>query len=99
MEIKLIRREKEGELLLIGRLDSSSAPEAEDILMAASEEFEKIVLNLSGLQYISSAGLRVFKNLYFAMNKKNGELVLKNTNKMVMEVFEITGFAGILRFE
>lgn len=98
MDIKLINRETEGELLLIGRLDSQSAPEAETVIMDAAEKFEKIILNLEQLEYTSSAGLRIIRNLQVAMNKKGGELAISNTNKMVMEVFEMTGFAGFLKF-
>ena len=48
---------------------------------------------------VSSAGLRIIKLLHMAMRKKNGELVVTNVNRMVMEVFEMTGFAGLLKFE
>jgi anti-anti-sigma factor len=50
------------------------------------------------LDYVSSAGLRVIKRLHMSMKKKDGELQLKNVDKMVMEVFEMTGFAGLLKF-
>ena len=98
MVIKLVKRENEGELLIEGRLDSNSAPEAEEIFNQMAERFDRVVLNLEKLEYTSSAGLRIIKNLQVAMNKKDGELLLKNVNKMVMEVFEMTGFAGFLKF-
>lgn len=50
------------------------------------------------LDYISSAGLRLLKRAFMAMRRKDGSLKLKNVNKMVMEVFEVTGFAGLLQF-
>jgi anti-sigma B factor antagonist len=53
---------------------------------------------MAQLEYISSAGLRVLKLLYMALRKKDGELEIKNANKLVMEVFEMTGFAGLLTF-
>ena len=98
MVIKLVNRETEGELLIEGRLDSNSAPEAEEIFTQVGERFERVILNMEKLEYTSSAGLRIIKNLQVQMNKKQGELVLKNVNKMVMEVFEMTGFAGFLKF-
>jgi len=98
MTIKLVKRDTEGELLLSGRLDTTTAPEAEEVFDQVSEQFQTVILNLQDLEYISSAGLRSLKRLHMAMKKKNGELYLKNTNKMVMEVFEMTGFAGLLRF-
>lgn len=99
MEIKLVNRGDEGELLLIGRLDANSAPETEQIFRQMAERFDKVVLNMGQLEYISSAGLRVIKIIHMAMKKKNGSLVIKNVKKMVLEVFEMTGFAGLLNIE
>ena len=99
MNIKLINRGQEGELVLEGRLDTLTAPEAEEVFNQMAERFEKIVLNMAGMEYVSSVGLRTLKRLHMAMKKKNGSLVLTNVRKMVMEVFEMTGFAGLLKFE
>ena len=99
MNIKLINRGQEGELVLEGRLDTLTAPGAEEVFNQMAERFEKIVLNMAGMEYVSSAGLRTLKRLHMAMKKKNGSLVLTNVRKMVMEVFEMTGFAGLLNFE
>jgi anti-sigma B factor antagonist len=99
MDIKLVSKENEGELFLIGRLDANSAPEAEQVFKEVAEKFDRVVLNMEQLDYISSAGLRAIKIIHMAMKKKNGELVLTNVKKMVMEVFEIIGFAGLLKFE
>ena len=98
MHIKLINRGEEGELLLAGRLDSSTAPEVEEIMLQMADRFDRVILNMAQLEYISSAGLRILKLLYMALRKKDGELQLKNANKLVMEVFEMTGFAGLLTF-
>ena len=99
MDIKLINRGTTGELILIGRLDANSAPEAEEIFKEMIERFDTIVLNMEQLDYISSAGLRVIKIIHMGMKKRNGELVLTKVQKMVMEVFEMVGFAGLLKFE
>ena len=99
MDIKLINRGTSGELVLIGRLDANSAPEAEEIFKEMIERFDTIVLNMEQLDYISSAGLRVIKIIHMGMKKKNGELILTKVQKMGMEVFEMVGFAGLLKFE
>lgn len=99
MDIKLINRGATGELIFVGRLDANSAPEAEEIVKQMIERFDKIVLNMEQLDYISSAGLRVIKIIHMGMKKKNGELILTKVQKMVMEVFEMVGFAGLLKFE
>ena len=96
MEIKLINRGQEGELVLRGRLDSITASEAEAIFMQTAERFDKLILNMEDAEYISSAGLRAIKRVYMAMTKKGGSLVLTHVRKMVMEVFEMTGFVGFL---
>ena len=54
---------------------------------------------MAGVEYVSSAGLRAIKRIYMAMVKKNSALTLTNVRKMVMEVFEMTGFAGLLTIE
>ena len=97
MTIKLINRGTEGELLLEGRLDAVTSSEAEEIFLQMTERFETLILNMEQLQYISSAGLRVLKKTYMAAARKNGALELRNVNKMVMEVLEMTGFAGLLK--
>ena len=97
MTIKLINRTTEGELLLEGRLDASTSPEAEEIFLQTAERFDKLTLNMEQLQYISSAGLRVLKKTYMARVKKCGTLELSHVTKMVMEVLEMTGFSGLLK--
>lgn len=97
MHIKLINRGTEGELLLEGCLDSLTAPETEQIFKQMAERFDSLILNMQKLDYISSAGLRVLKILHMLMKKKGGNLSLTHVNKMVMEVFEMTGFVGLLR--
>ncbi len=98
LKLDLINRGSEGELLLIGRLDSVTSEEAGKVLDELTERFDDLILNMKELDYISSAGLRLLKRAYMAMRRKDGSLKLKNVNKMVMEVFEVTGFAGLLQF-
>lgn len=99
MNIKLVNRDRTGEFVLEGKLDTNTSPDVEKIILGQSERFDKIVLNFAELTYISSAGLRTLKVLHLAMKKKGGELVLINVCRAVMEVFEMTGFARLLNFE
>ena len=98
LNMKLINRGTEGELKLIGRLDTTSSPDAEKLVLDTAQRFDTLILNMENLDYISSAGLRVLKRAYTVMRRKEGELKIKGVNKMVMEVFEITGFAGMFQF-
>lgn len=99
MKMKLVNRGTEGEIIMEGRLDTITSPDAQKLLQEAAARFDKLVLNMEKLEYISSAGLRVLKIVHMDMRKKNGEFVLKNVNKLVMEVFEMSGYAGLLKFE
>ena len=59
---------------------------------------EKLVLDFAELEYLSSAGLRVLLGAQKTMNKQ-GEMVVKNVNDTIDEIFEITGFADVLTIE
>lgn len=96
LECKLVDRGEEAEVLLVGRLDSNSSVDAEPALLSLTSRFSKLVFNLEGLQYISSAGLRIFNKICKAMIKEEGTLEVTNVSPQVMEVFELTGFTDIL---
>lgn len=82
---------------LEGRLDTSSAPQLE-AEMKALDGVTELVIDMAGLEYLSSAGLRVLLAAQKTMNKQ-GSMVLHNVNETIMEVFEITGFVDILTIE
>ena len=98
LSMKLVNRDMEGELKLIGRLDTNTAADAETHMTEVANRFDTLILNLAELEYVSSAGLRALKRAHLTMRRKGGTLMVKNVTKPVMEVFEITGFAGMLKF-
>ena len=81
---------------LDGRLDTTTAPELESFLGKNYDGNGALVINCEKLAYISSAGLRV---LLAAQKKTKGSMKLTNVCELVMEVFEMTGFADILVIE
>jgi len=83
---------------LEGRLDTTTAPELEQVLKESMDGATELTLDFAKLDYISSAGLRVLLAAHKAMMKKNGMKVV-NANEMVKEVFDVTGFADILTIE
>ena len=83
---------------LEGRLDPSSSSRLEAELRGALDGVRELTLDLAGLEYISSAGLRVFLSAYKIM-KRQGKMTVRNVNEVVHEIFEVTGFSGILRIE
>ena len=81
---------------LDGRLDTVTAPELESFLNENLAGASALNIDCASLAYVSSAGLRVL----LAMQKKTkGKMTLTNVCEVVMEVFEMTGFADILEIE
>ncbi len=96
-----INAQKEGETLnvtLEGRLDTTTAPELEAKLKSDLGDSKELVFDFTGLEYISSAGLRVLLASQKVMNKQ-GSMKIKNVNDTVKEIFEVTGFSDILTIE
>lgn len=93
--------EKEAEKLTVapaGRLDTITAPEFEAKVGEILNGVSDLVLDMTNVEYVSSAGLRVILNLQKTMFKQ-GQMKLIGVNENVMEVFEITGFAGVFKIE
>ena len=98
MTIEIKTAGNETVMEVIGRLDTSSAPVLDQKLLAEVPETANLTLDLKGLEYISSAGLRVLLSAQKRM-QKTGSMKLKNVREEVMDVFEMTGFAEILVIE
>lgn len=87
------------EVKLEGRLDVKAAKEADAAFAQAASEAKDIVLDMSDLDYIASAGLRSLKRLRGATRENGCKLTLRNVKEDVMEVLEMTGFAAMLNIE
>ncbi len=96
-----ITQQKNGTTLTLapeGRLDTMTSPELEAVLQKSLDGVESLVLDFSGLNYISSAGLRVLLSAHKAMSAKGGMKVC-HVNETIQEIFEVTGFSDILTIE
>ena len=96
-----INKEKNNGILTLaieGRLDTVTAPELEKVVNEETADVRELILDMKGLEYISSAGLRVLLAAQKKMNKQ-GVMKLTDVCDAVMEVFEMTGFADILVIE
>lgn len=98
MDINVKITEKEKVVSVVGRLDTITAPALDKIINEDINASEALVLDLSGLDYISSAGLRVLLAAQKKM-QKSGSMKLTGVCEVVMEVLEMTGFADILVIE
>ena len=83
---------------LEGRLDTTTAPQLEEELKTGLEGVTDLVIDLSKLEYVSSAGLRVLLSAFKIMRNK-GKMKVTNANELVKEVFEVTGFSDFLPIE
>ena len=84
-------------IALKGRLDAESAPEAERIIMDIFKaDKNKLIFDLSDLEYLSSGGLRVVLSASKETRKRDGKIVLCCLNEYVQEIFEVSGFHTII---
>lgn len=98
MNISIEKNEATTKIILEGRLDTTTAPSLEKTIIENLDGTDNLILDMEKLSYISSAGLRV---LLMAQKQTTNMSSYKliNVCDMVMEVFEMTGFADILTIE
>jgi anti-sigma B factor antagonist len=82
-------------LALSGRLDTITTPQLETELKLSDDQINEVVLDLTGLCYLSSSGLRVIASLHKKL-AGHGKMIIRNVQKPVMDVFDITGFSDVL---
>ncbi|MBO6303235.1 MAG: STAS domain-containing protein [Ruminiclostridium sp.] len=96
-----INKTQNGDNLTIaveGRLDTVTAPQLESEIRTSLDGITELTLDLSKLEYISSAGLRVLLSAQKTMNKQ-GSMTVKGASDVIMEIFEVTGFVDLLNIE
>lgn len=98
MMIEKNLNEKNLVVALEGRLDTTTAPQLEEELKNSLAGVTDLIIDLSKLEYISSAGLRVLLSAFKTMRNK-GKMKVTNANELVKEVFEVTGFSDFLPIE
>ena len=92
------RKEKEVIVVTVaGRLDAITSPDFEKQLVEMiSETASRFVVNLSSVDYVSSAGLRAILAVAKKAGAVNGKIVFTGITEPVMQVFKISGFSSIL---
>ena len=98
MTIEIKRNAEEVALEIVGRLDTTTAPALDNTIGENINGVKSLILDFKGLEYISSAGLRVLLSAQKKM-QQIGSMKVINVCDDVMEVFEMTGFADILVIE
>ena len=98
MTIEIKKNAAETIIEIVGRLDTITAPALDKTINEDIGDTKNLVLDVKGLEYISSAGLRVLLGAQKKM-QKIGSMKVKNVCAEVMDIFEMTGFADILVIE
>lgn len=98
MTIEKTTNGSEMTLTLNGRLDTITAPQLETELKSSIAGVETLIFDFTALEYLSSAGLRVLLAAQKIMNKQ-GQMIVRNVNETIAEIFEVTGFSDILTIE
>ena len=98
MTIEIKKNATETIIEIVGRLDTITAPALDKTINEDIAGTENLVLDVKGMEYISSAGLRVLLAAQKKMQKL-GSMKVTGVCEEVMEVFEMTGFADILVIE
>jgi anti-sigma B factor antagonist len=98
MQLSKINEGNKLTICVEGRVDTVTAPELDKFINENAEGVTELILDLKDMSYTSSSGLRVILKAQKLMNKQ-GEMKVINVQKDVMEIFDITGFSGILNIE
>ena len=83
-------------LEITGRLDTTTAPNLESVINELSDDTKELIFDMSGVEYISSVGIRVLLGAYKKINSTQGKFRIEKVNDMVREVFETTGLSEML---
>ncbi len=99
MEYELQQDEQKLVVTLIGRLDAQSAPELEEAMEKSLDGITDVVFDMTDLDYISSAGLRILLAAYKLMEKRGGSMKLTNVSEEVVAILKMSGFIAIFEIE
>ena len=83
-------------LRITGRLDTTTSPNLDSVINELPEDTKELVFDMSGVEYISSAGIRVLLRAYKKMNFIQGKTRIETVNDIVRKVFEMTGLLQML---
>ena len=98
MTIEIKKNAEKTIIEIAGRLDTITAPALDKAINENMEDTKNLILDMKGLEYISSAGLRILLGAQKKM-QKIGSMKVINVCEAIMDVFEMTGFADILEIE
>jgi len=92
MKVTLTDQEDITVVEVMGDIDSKTAPEFERSARQATDQNEKIAIDLTAVEFMSSAGLRVLLMVYRNIKAQNGKVVLAGVSEDIQDVMSTTGF-------
>lgn len=98
LEITKVVNGDEMVVVLKGRLDTNTSKDLSSEVVAKLDDIKTLILDFKELSYISSAGLRVLLDATQTLSGR-GEMRLRNVSRDTMDVFDLTGFSNVLKFE
>jgi len=91
----LVKIDSKNDILVItisGSIDSKTAGELQNHIMEKVASFQKVLMNLAAVDFLSSAGLRVLLLIYRQLKANNGKVVLTGVSDEIRDVMTMTGF-------
>jgi len=86
-------------IALDGRLDSTTSPQLQEVLIPAFDETKEVELDLTQLNYMSSAGIRILLMGLKTAQAKDASMVVSGVSQEIMEILEMTGLSDLLTFK
>ncbi len=100
MKINVAEKDSQCIIALDGMLDSSTAPQFQEVVARQLEKNNSnLVIDLEKLSYTSSQGIRTFLTLIKTFSANNGNLVFRNIQPSVREVFDMSGLLQAMKVE
>lgn len=75
-----------------GDIDSNTAPQAQERILPLVQPGSKVLLDMHGVEYMSSAGLRMLLSTYRQISRGNGGIVLVGLGEEIKDTMSVTGF-------
>lgn len=99
MEINISQENGASIMKIVGRLDTMTSPDLERAVTPLIDLGATIIFDCEQMEYISSSGLRVVLSTHKKLAAVGGNFIVRNLNREVRSVFDITGFSRLLRIE
>ena len=96
-----VEKKKNDDVLLVmitGSVDANTSAGLRDEIVDELDDVACLTFDMTDMDYISSAGLRVILEAYQILEEKDGKVILENVREELMYIFELTGFSDYMEF-